>query len=98
MIVCLLRCHNEFCSCPGDGHTRSTSLDLRECTTRVCCVGLLVEACCAVVKAGWCVGRVAEVITARRCALLGPIAEVRRRRLMVRPLAACTARRLNDST
>src|SRR5207244_5963094 len=57
MIVCLLRCHNELCSCPGAGQARSTALTVMECTTLSCRVGLLVKAYCAVVKAGWCVGR-----------------------------------------
>src|SRR6266705_2539987 len=91
MIVCLLRCHNEFCSCPGAGQAGSTSLNARNCATRVCCGGLLVEAGCAVVK-GWLMrGRVAESPPARRCALPRPNAEARRRRLMVRPLADDTA-------
>src|SRR5213596_3910254 len=63
----------------------------RNCATRVCCVGLLVKAGCAVIK-GWLMrGRVAESPPARRCALPRPNAEARRRRLMVRPLADDTA-------
>src|SRR5438094_10622382 len=59
----------------------------RNCATRVCCVGLLVKAGCAVIK-GWLMrGRIAESPPARRCGLPRPNAEARRRRLMVRLLA-----------
>src|SRR5256885_16384626 len=97
MIVSLVRCHNVLCSCPGAGEAGGTFLEARNGATRVRCVGLLVKACCAVSKAGWCGGRVTEFTTARPCALLGLYAEVRRRRLMVRPLANGTAR-INDAT
>src|SRR5439155_832013 len=79
------------CSCPGAGQASSTYLMARNCATRVCCVGLLVKAGCAVIK-GWLMrGRIAESPPARRCALPRPNAEARRRRLMVRLLADGTA-------
>jgi len=46
----------------------------------------------AVVGAGRVLGRVAELISARPCALPRPIAEARRRRLIIRPLAYSSAR------
>src|SRR5437667_12818960 len=97
MSVGLLRCPNVRGSGPGGGPAGSTFLEARDGATRVRCVALLVRACCAVSKAGWCGGRVTEFTTARPCALLGLYAEVRRRRLMVRPLANGTAR-INDAT
>ena len=58
-------------------------------------IGLLLVAKIAVVGAGRVLGRVAELIVARPCALPRPSAEARRRRLTIRPLAYSSAKCMN---
>jgi len=71
--VLRLHVHNELCSCPVAEQAKSTSRKLGNRATRVCCVGLLVKAWCAV-SFGWLMlGEGRRVTTARRARYLGPM-------------------------
>src|SRR5438105_11457204 len=98
MIVGLLRCHNGLCSCPAAGQARNTSLTVGEYTTLSCRVGLLVKAYCAVIIAGWCVGRIAESPRRARARYLDPMPRPAGAARLFDPSAEGTARRMNDLT
>ncbi len=94
-MIVLLGCHFSL----GSRLTtvaRGASLPTKgNATTPVDRIGLLLVAKLAVVGAGRVLGRVAGLIAARPCALPRPIAEARRRRLIIRPLAYSSARCMN---